>query len=460
MPIYELNLKNLGPFDDIHFEFDPQINVFVGPNNCGKSTVQMALGDIAVYPFSTPEKLLRKNKAEFQVCKGFTYGKRQTYNGVLPIKYPSKYWDNEEKFRVWTETLKEIGYSCLIPALRWSTDYRAESALSLKKEKKEGIRRVVIIEREEDEREEPKDILKRKALFEPEASVVRDEALIQRIIDLDYRAYREKNPSIRELVGKIAAIASEITDGFPIEFLGVNEDKKGLYPEFMTPDGKMPLNVLSQGTQSIIQWLGLLLIGYAEYYNFPKNLEKKRGVVIIDEIDAHMHPSWQRRILPALSRNFPKLQIFCSSHSPFILSGLKAGQAQLLRRNDKGKAYVTRNETDIIGWSTDEILRNFLDVTNTTDLQTSENIERLQKLRGKKTLTPKEKKELENLRDKVNRDLLAGPTAGKIERFTELTGKSSAGSRAPTKSKRTKKANRTPTNRNRRARVKSEGETS
>ena len=48
MPIYELELRNLGPFDDIHFEFDPRVNVFVGPNNCGKSTVLISLGDISV----------------------------------------------------------------------------------------------------------------------------------------------------------------------------------------------------------------------------------------------------------------------------------------------------------------------------------------------------------------------------------------------------------------------------
>jgi len=185
----------------------------------------------------------------------------------------------------------------------------------------------------------------------------------------------------------------------------------------------MPINVLSQGTQSILQWLGLLLIGYAEYYDFPKNLEKKPGIVIIDEIDAHMHPSWQRRILPALSRHFPKLQIFCSSHSPLVLAGLKAGQAHLLKRDNKGKVVVSRNETDIIGWSTDEILRNFLDITNPTDLQTDESIERLQELRRKRRLTPKQKKELGKLRDAVSQQLQTGPVASEVQQFAELIQK-------------------------------------
>lgn len=433
MPIYELDLKNLGPFDEIHFEFDPKINVFVGPNNCGKSTVQMALGDITVLGFAVPYKLVGGRRTQFRVVKGATSTKKVMYRGELPIVGPLKkgYW-TPKKFHPWLATLKEIGYTCFIPALRRNTDYRAESAAAHNKAESSHtelvyetglrgglVRRVV-------ESAPPalaEDLAKREALFETGASEVLDEALIQSMIDLDYKAYREKNPSIRSIVNEIAVIASEITEGFPIEFLGVGEDEKGLYPEFKTPDGKLPLNCLSQGTQSIIQWLGLLLIGYAEYYNFPKNLEKKPGVVIIDEIDAHMHPSWQRRILPALSRHFPKLQLFCSSHSPLALAGLKAGQAHLLKRDTKGKVVVSRNETDIIGWSTDEILRNFLDITNPTDLQTDESIERLQELRRKRRLTSKQKKELENLRDTVSKQLLTGPVTSEVQQFTELIQK-------------------------------------
>ena len=108
----------------------------------------------------------------------------------------------------------------------------------------------------------------------------------------------------------------------------------------------MPLNVLSQGTQSIIQMLAHLLIGYAEYYDYPVDLEDKPGILIIDEIDAHLHPSWQRRIIPTLTKHFPELQIFCSTHSPLMLAGSKEGQVQLLTRDDHGKVVVSKNETD------------------------------------------------------------------------------------------------------------------
>ena len=67
MPIDRLSFSNVGPFDDIEFEFDPQVNVFTGPNNSGKSTALWVLGDIAVFPFNFPRKLLRcKSDAEFE----------------------------------------------------------------------------------------------------------------------------------------------------------------------------------------------------------------------------------------------------------------------------------------------------------------------------------------------------------------------------------------------------------
>ena len=86
-----------------------------------------------------------------------------------------------------------------------------------------------------------------------------------------------RQSEFRAIIVKIGEMASEITEDFPIKFIGVNEDNSGFFPEFGTVDGSMPLNALSQGTQSIIQWLAHFLIGFAEYYDFPPDLEEKPG---------------------------------------------------------------------------------------------------------------------------------------------------------------------------------------
>lgn len=460
MRIYELRLTNLGPFDEADFAFDPHVNVLVGPNNCGKSTALFALASIAIESFDPPEKLVREANAGFRVHLGGTQDDAHEFagrfcptrvSGPLPPSddFPEEHdfpdEESAERYRHtrddaltfersmrWVDDREKLGYTCLIPALRWNTDYRAEAARP---------DRPIIEYAREPRMSFGLGDKSGKAAREHSmrASLMQDDALIQKIVDLDYRAFREDNPAIRQILHKIAAVASEITEGFGIEFAAVRQGKYGLYPEFKTPDGTLPFSALSQGTQSIIQWLGFFLIGYAEHYNSPKSLDEKPGVLIIDEIDAHMHPSWQRRILPALSRHFPSVQIFCSSHSPFVLAGLKAGQAQLLRRDAKGRVTVSRNQSDLVGWSVDEILRNFLDITNPTDLQTSENIQRLQELRSKKRLTRGQKEELEHLRETVSRDLLAGPAGMELERLAERVRNPATESRSRGKATATKK---------------------
>ena len=256
--------------------------------------------------------------------------------------------------------------------------------------------------------------------------MVSDEAVIQQIVDLDYRSYLRKDPVFRDIIVQVGEIASEITDEFLDQFSGVDEDDGGFFPGFGTVDGTMPLNTLSQGTQSIIQWLARLLIGYASYYNFPKSLEDKPGVLIVDEIDAHLHPSWQRRIIPTLTKHFPSLQIFCSTHSPLMLAGLKAGQVQLLRRDENNRVTVSTNNVDLVAWSADEILRNFLGVRDPTDQGTVVQLERLRELQGKRELSPKESKELELLSDAVSADLLNGPAAAQVDRFIQALEKAKA----------------------------------
>ena len=62
----------------------------------------------------------------------------------------------------------------------------------------------------------------------------------------------------------------------------------------------------------------------------PGVLERTPGLVLIDEIDAHLHPKWQRRVVMDLKRTFPKIQFVCTSHSPFIIQSLEEGELRAL----------------------------------------------------------------------------------------------------------------------------------
>lgn len=410
MPLKTLSFTNLGPFDEVGFEFDPQVNVLVGPNNCGKSTALIAMGHIIIRGFGLPRKLLRGPDSTCRMTAVSEVSRsKRNFEYTLPVEIDSV--EDKPVLARWHRLVDPLGYVSFVPALRSSTDFRSEGPIRPAKGKHDLVHMrpdgTLLYTGSGPEGAE--------AVVEQQATLVRDAEVVQDMVELDYRSYRQKKPGMRKIIDRIAMIASEVTEGFPITFVGIAEDKRGLYPEFDTPDGKVPLDVLSQGTQSLIQWLGRLLIGYAKHYDFPANLKDKPGILIIDEIDAHLHPSWQRRVIPALNKEFPSLQVFCSTHSPLMLAGLRAGQVHLLQRDAKGKVGVTRNESDIVGWTSDEIVTTFLGVENATDLQTETSLMRLRELRDRKRLRPKERRELESLRDTINERMLAGPAAQEVE---------------------------------------------
>ena len=407
MPIKTFRITNAGPFDDITFEFDEHVNVFVGPNNSGKSTALLALARAVVFPFEFPWKLLRQPHNE---CKWWlTYSDSQTDDPVEGyLSEPlSQYWET-------VDHLREIGYSIFVPSLRQSTAYRAGGP------EIHSVDQLLGKSLTENEQNSSQELQKRASLTAAGSALMSDEFVVRKMVNLDYAAYRLRKSEIRHLIDKVAGVASEITEGYSIKFVGIGEDGAGLFPEFRTPDGDLPLNVLSQGTQSIIQWLAHFVFGYAQYYEYPENLEEKPAILIVDEIDVHLHPSWQRRIIPALTNNFPNLQIFCSTHSPLMLAGLGEGQVQLLDRDADGKVTVSSNPWDMAGWSAEEILRSVLGVRDTIGLETARKIDRMGELSIKEQLTAEETAELEELRQRVSEGLLDGPASSQVESFAKF----------------------------------------
>ena len=64
----------------------------------------------------------------------------------------------------------------------------------------------------------------------------------------------------------------------------------------------------------------------------PRVLAQTPGVVLIDELDVHLHPKWQRGIVESLRKTFPSLQFICTTHSPFIVQSLRTDELISLER--------------------------------------------------------------------------------------------------------------------------------
>ena len=163
-----------------------------------------------------------------------------------------------------------------------------------------------------------------------------------------------------------------------------------------TPDSKdAPLYVgdLSTGTQGLFWWICYLAIKLAWHYLFyrepghPTAWQHLPAILLIDEIENHLHPTWQRRVIPALRKHFPGLQIFATTHSPFVVAGLKRGQVHRLYR-EKGVIKTDQlteeeKERKLVGWTVEQILRKFMDVTDPTDEETAMAAATLRWLQGR-----------------------------------------------------------------------------
>jgi hypothetical protein len=128
------------------------------------------------------------------------------------------------------------------------------------------------------------------------------------------------NDIISDIVpGKIDALAPLSKDDFIIRVI--------------TPEGAVPFDDLSQGMASIFNWVGILiqrLFAICAQAEFPQN---EPAIVIIDEIDAHLHPEWQRRLVALTRKHFPQLQILATSHSPLLAGALRRHEMTVLERN-------------------------------------------------------------------------------------------------------------------------------
>ena len=179
---------------------------------------------------------------------------------------------------------------------------------------------------------------------------------------------------------------------------------------------------LSSGSQSTLLWIVWLAFKMLNYYEFVDGWNKKPAILLIDEIENHLHPTWQRRVIPALLKHFPGLQIFAASHSPFVVAGLRAGQVHMLRRDTNGVVSASTNERDIVGWTTDEILRTFMGVDEPTDQLTVDRANRLRELRAKEELSDDESEEMADLRRQVNEDFISSstPLEAQRERYGDM----------------------------------------
>ncbi len=137
------------------------------------------------------------------------------------------------------------------------------------------------------------------------------------------------------------------------------------------------LNQLSDGEKNMIAMVGDIARRLSMANPKLDNPLEGDGIVMIDEIDLHLHPAWQRVIISKLTEVFPNCQFIVSTHSPQILSHLKAENIFVLKQS-KDNIDISK-PTESYGKSTDRQLEDILGV-EARPLEIKEDLQRLFKL--------------------------------------------------------------------------------
>ena len=443
MHLTRMSLGGVPPFTQpIQLNFDERVNILIGHNASGKTTVLLMLSESLNWPEQNSKRPLSGGSKP--LITAFVT------NDEFDEAVSGEWWNGgsanavatSEDWHVTSDKLPAIYVGSVregLPGVSEVEDADAygEAAADVLAGPFSGSRTMSAYEllgKElwSTERDDPP-LMERRALLDAVKladacskricdEVIQDSESHNYIHGYDMRVYLQHPQADPNRIPILRLMGINTTDIRNFEPLPIEEQPS--YSAYEEAPDSVPvyLGHLSSGTEGTLLWIRWLVLKMLQHYGFERGWDKKSAILLIDEIENHLHPTWQRRVIPALLEHFPGLQIFATTHSPFVVAGLKAGQVHLLHRNENGVVTATTNAEDIVGWTADEILRNMMGVDEPTDQLTVDRTNRLRKLREKEKLTSKEKSELKELRRQVNEDLLSkgGPLEAQRERYADL----------------------------------------
>ncbi len=132
---------------------------------------------------------------------------------------------------------------------------------------------------------------------------------------------------------------------------------------------------LPDGVRSTVGWIADYMMRQDLAPWHPSLKEKRPGVLLLDEVDAHLHPLWQRKLLPAMREALPDVQILVTSHSPFVISSCPGSRVHVLDLDSAGHATVRLSEDAPIGESVTATLKEIFGVESRFDVLTERQLD-------------------------------------------------------------------------------------
>lgn len=353
MRITKLAMKNFRQFEQKRIEFSEQFNVLIGQNGSGKTAVLDALA-ICLGSFF----LGLDDVSSPSIDSSEVHRQKFDYEGQVDLQpqYPCAVGCTG----VVLEGISQVWYRTLLGPKRKTTRRHAE-----------GVARIARVRQSQVRQGEKVDLpvlayygtgrlfLEKKLMTSQGAKIgsrfdgyrdCLDPASTQKHFNDWMRkqafiAAQEGRSSVHvDAIERAVVSCVQAADRFRYD---IRHEQLRLYLK----DGRvMPFNDLSDGYRNMlvmvadIAWRAAVL----NPHHGAEVLANSEGVVLIDEIDLHLHPEWQRRVVNDLRSAFPRIQFIATTHSPFVIQSLLHGELINLDPELAEGEYVGKSPEDIV----------------------------------------------------------------------------------------------------------------
>ena len=327
MYLQSLHMENLRCFKDAKIEFQypgregstavlPNVNLLLGINGSGKTTVLKAiclatLSHIIERSGYVPYYLVRRSSESpdpesAEIRAGVVLDEldaaqpsddpQQIEQAAIQVKRTYDYEElaaSKEESSVWAELYRDKSPAFFV--VGYGATRRVEAVDVFNASSQQKVRRV---------------------RYQRVAGVFEDHIALAPLSSWLGKAKKEHPKRFDEIVSLFAALLPE-----DARFEGQVEEGEAF---FRQGGFNVPFSAMSDGYRSYIGWVGDLF--YHLYTACPKDrkLRDMSGIVLVDEVDLHLHPERQREVVPMMSAALPNMQFVLTTHSPLVTGGLSA----------------------------------------------------------------------------------------------------------------------------------------
>lgn len=161
---------------------------------------------------------------------------------------------------------------------------------------------------------------------------------------------------------QLEAVRDALTQFMP-EFRNLTVRRNPLRMEVEKQGERLTVNQLSDGEKCLMAMIGDIARRMAIANPLRENPLEGEGVILIDEIDLHLHPKWQRLVVPSLKKVFPNCQFLISTHSPHVITHVQTENLFLLNMTKDGLEFL--RPSDSYGKTVERVLEDLMGLETT-----------------------------------------------------------------------------------------------